>query len=67
MWCDIFHLFLGWNKKKETRKGGNFRLNINIKGHIADLQCLFRYLRKKACPSRKKDIYFTDNIVPLAS
>ena len=46
MWCDIFHLFVGRNKK--TRKPvmeGNFRLIINIEGHNANLHCLFWYFK----------------------
>ena len=45
-WCDIFHLFVGRNKK--TRKPvmeGNFRLIINIEGHNANLHCLFWYFK----------------------
>ena len=46
MWCDIFHLFVGRNKK--TRKPvmeGNFRLIVNIEGHNANLHCLFWYFK----------------------
>ena len=42
MWCDIFHLFVGRNKKENL---GNCRLNINVEGHITDLFCLFRYFK----------------------
>ena len=42
MWCDIFHLFVGPNTKRKRVMEGNFRLNINIQGHIADLYYLFR-------------------------
>ena len=45
MWCGIFHLFVRWNKNRKTVMKGNFRLNINIDGHIADLHCLFRYFK----------------------
>ena len=45
MWCDIFHLFVRWNKNKKTVMKGYFRLNINIDGHIVDLHCLFRYFK----------------------
>ena len=45
MWCDIFHLFVRWNKNRKTVMKGNFWLNINIDGHIADLHCLFRYFK----------------------
>ena len=45
MWCDIFHLFVGRNKKRKPVIEGNFRLNINIEGHIADLHCLFPYFK----------------------
>ena len=45
MWCDIFHLLVGRNKKRKPSMEGNYWLNINIQGHIADLYCLFRYLK----------------------
>ena len=45
MWCDIFHLFVGRNEKRKPVIEGNFRLNINIEGHIADLHCLFPYFK----------------------
>ena len=45
MWCDIFHLFVGRNKKRKPVMEGNFKLNINIEVHIADLHCLFRYFK----------------------
>ena len=45
MWCDIFHLFVGRNKKRKPVIEGNFRLNINIEGHIAYLHCLFRHFK----------------------
>ena len=44
-WCDIFHLFFGWNKKRKPVMEGNCRLNINFEGHIAELYRLFRYFK----------------------
>ena len=44
-WCDIFHLFVGWNKKRKPVMEGNCRLNINFEGHIAELYRLFRYFK----------------------
>ena len=43
MWCDIFHRFVGRHKKNVME--GNCRLNINIEGHFANLNCLFRYFK----------------------
>ena len=40
MWYDIFHLFVGRNKKRIPVMEGNFWSNINIEGHIANLHCL---------------------------
>ena len=45
MWGDIFHLFVGRNKKRKPVMEGNFKLNINIEVHMADLHCLFRYFK----------------------
>ena len=46
MWCDIFHLFVGRNKKpRKPVMEGNFRLIINIEGHNANLHCLFWYFK----------------------
>ena len=44
-WCDIFHLFVGRNKKRKPVMEGNCRLNINFEGHIAELYRLFRYFK----------------------
>ena len=44
-WCDIFHLFIGRNKKRKPVMEGNCRLNINFEGHIAELYRLFRYFK----------------------
>ena len=41
----IFHLFIGWNKKRKPSMEGNCRLNINIVDQITDLYCLFRYVK----------------------
>ena len=45
IWFDIFHLFVGWNGKRKPVMEGNFRSNINIKGHIAGFHCLFWYFK----------------------
>ena len=44
IWCDIVHLFVGRNNKKNTMEKNGW-LNINIEDHIADLHCLFRYFK----------------------
>ena len=41
MWCNVFHLFVGRNKKRKPVIEGHFRLNMNIEGHMNDLYCLF--------------------------
>ena len=46
MWCDIFHLFVGRNKKRKPAMEGNCWLNINIEDHMADLHGLFQYFKK---------------------
>ena len=46
MWCDIFHLVVGRNKKRKTAMEGNWRLTISIEDHITDLYCLFRCFKK---------------------
>ena len=45
MWCDIFHLFVGRNKKRKPVMKGNYWLNVKIEGHIANLYCLFPYFK----------------------
>ena len=45
MWCDIFHLFVGRNKKRKLVMKGNYWLNVKIEGHIANLYCLFPYFK----------------------
>ena len=44
-WCDVFYLFVGVNKKEKPVMEGTFRLKINIEGHIAAFNCLFRYFK----------------------
>ena len=48
MWCDIFNLFVEWNQKRKPVMEGNCRLNINIKGHIAHIYFLIRFLKEHA-------------------
>ena len=45
MCCNIFHLFVGRNKKRKLVIEANCRLNINIEERIANLCCLFRYFK----------------------
>ena len=55
MWYDIFHFLVGRNKKRKLIMEGNFPLNINIEGHIADLHCLFSWSFLLVLISLKKD------------
>ena len=41
----MIFFFVGRNKKTKPVIEGNFRININIEGHIADVNCLFRYFK----------------------
>ena len=45
MWCDIFYLFVGRNKKKKTCNGKKFQVKRKHWRPYCRLYCLFRYFK----------------------